>query len=165
MKKIILLISSFVLIISLSINVFAMDISVRTLIGETSTLNEDNNQGNVEMEIVVAPTYTVTIPETVTLDETATIKAENVLTEANKAVKVAITGTDKDGNFQVTSDDNTKIDYEIKKGSAVMGIGEGILFEEDGNVSLSFDRIETEQVFAGTYTGTVTFTVSYEDIN
>ncbi|MEG2507447.1 MAG: hypothetical protein RSA93_07210, partial [Longicatena sp.] len=114
----------------------------------------------------VSPTYTVTIPKSVELDSVATIKAENVLTEANKAVKVAVTATDQTGNvFAVSTNDNSVISYQLKKGTSVMKIGDVMSFEQDGTEQLTFARIATNQIFSGEYSGTVTFSISYEAIN
>lgn len=157
MKKIISFTLFLCLITSFSLTALAAD----------TTIDTDSTNKNAETAVSanVSPTYTVTIPETVTLDETATIKAENVLTNADMAVKVAITGTDKTDNaFAVTTDD-ASIAYKIKNGTSVMGLNDTLSFEEDGNVDLTFEKIAEDQVFAGEYKGTVTFTVSYENIN
>ncbi|MEG2081395.1 MAG: hypothetical protein RRZ68_07540, partial [Oscillospiraceae bacterium] len=114
----------------------------------------------------VFPTYTVTIPDTVELDSVATIKAENILTEASKAVKVAVTATNQAGNaFAVSTNDNAVISYQLKKGTSVMKIGDVMSFEQDGTEQLTFEKLASNKLFAGQYSGTVTFTISYETIN
>lgn len=114
----------------------------------------------------VKPSYTVTIPTFVKLDESVEIKAENVLTEADKAVMVAISGTNQSDNaYAVSTEDGATIKYVVQKeDKTTVELHTPILFEEDGSEILSFVKVATNQIFAGNYRGTVTFTVTYDTI-
>lgn len=125
---------------------------------------------SVEIVLAVAPTYTVTIPSAVTLGETATVSAQNVVLENGKQVELAITGTSEDDHtFKLKNDHGSTLDYEIRKDGAGIAIGETILAvnpaaANNGSVDLSFLAPDTIP-YAGTYTGTVTFTVSVENLD
>ena len=124
---------------------------------------------SVEIVLAVAPTYTVTIPSTVTLGESATVLAQNVVLESGKQMELAITGTSEDDNtFKLRNDHGLTLDYEIHTQDANVLTRDTILavnpaISNNGSVDLSFLAPDTIP-YAGTYTGTVTFTVSIEDI-
>ncbi|MEG1887407.1 MAG: hypothetical protein RR177_04705, partial [Oscillospiraceae bacterium] len=90
MKKMFSLALSLCLALSLSATAFAKD----------TNINQDSPDKNAQTVVSAnaLPKYTVTIPETVTLDSSATIRADNILTEVNKAVKITLTGTNQTGN-------------------------------------------------------------------
>lgn len=125
---------------------------------------------SVEIVLAVAPTYTVTIPSIVTLGETATVSAQNVVLESGKQMVLAITGTSEDDHtFKLKNDQGLTLDYEIRKDGAGIAIGETLLavnpvVANNGSVDLSFLAPDTIP-YAGTYTGTVTFTVSVENLD
>lgn len=120
--------------------------------------------GSIPVSATVNPTYTVTIPTLVELDNAVEIKAEHVLTEANKVLMVAITGTDQSANaFALSTKDGATIRYEVQKeDKSIMELHTPILFEEDGSEMLSFVKTKTNQMYAGRYKGTLTFTISYD---
>ncbi|MEG0570116.1 MAG: GDSL-type esterase/lipase family protein [Oscillospiraceae bacterium] len=105
--------------------------------------------------------YTVTIPESIELGTTANISVSNMKPNATRAVNVAITGTNQPNNaFSISSFDGSKIFYTIKKANnSELKLNEPLSFTENGTQALNFERIATNKVFAGRYTGTVTFTV------
>ena len=117
----------------------------------------------------VAPTYTVTIPETVTLGQTATIKAENVVVDEDKQLEVKLTGTsDMDNAFKVTSAEGAELEYTVKSETNDISINDNILTvnpdnSDSGTAALTFN-VPNGITFAGKYTGTVTFTVSVENV-
>ncbi len=111
----------------------------------------------------VAPTYTVTIPASVTLGETAEIKAENVVIEKGKQVEVKLSGD----AFKLTSGENAEINYTVTKDSTAVGVSDTVLTvnpddSSSGSVMLNFIA-PSDFTYAGIYTGTVTFTVSVEN--
>lgn len=116
----------------------------------------------------VEPTYTVSIPAEVTLGNTATISAENVVVAKGKQVNVALTGASGTSNaLQVKTAEGAVIDYTITKDSANVAMGDTVLTvnpdtASTGSSVLSF--VEPSQVqYAGNYNGTVTFTVSVDN--
>ena len=116
---------------------------------------------SVTVEYNVDPTYTVTIPATVALGETATIKAENVVVAKGKQVEVALTNAN---GFTVATPQGAELGYTVKNGETIVNEGDTVLTVnpdngKTGETTLTFTTPETVK-FAGDYTGTVTFTVA-----
>ena len=112
----------------------------------------------------VAPTYTVTIPATVTLGETAKIEVENVVVEKGKQVEVALTEAN---DFKVATTEGAELTYTVKNGETEVAEGDTVLAVNPkdgmaGETTLSFVA-PTEIQYAGTYTGTATFTIAVKD--
>ena len=112
----------------------------------------------------VNPAYTVTIPATVALGETATIQAENVVVPKGKQVEVAL--TDANG-FTVATPQGAKLGYTVKNGETEVAEGDTVLTVnpkngKTGETTLSFVA-PTEIQYAGSYTGTATFTIAVKD--
>lgn len=116
---------------------------------------------SVTVEYNVDPTYTVTIPATVALGETATIKAENVVVAKGKQVEVKLTNAN---GFTVTTPQGASLTYTVKNGETTVNEGDTVLTVnpdggKTGETTLTFTTPETVK-FAGDYTGTVTFTIA-----
>ena len=115
----------------------------------------------------VAPTYTVTIPTNVTIDgNSTTISAENVVVEKGKYVSVSL----DDGNdFTVSTPEGATLDYTVTANGENVGAGGEILAVNPtdgkiGSANITFDIDETKIQYAGTYIGSVTFTISVKDV-
>ena len=109
----------------------------------------------------VDPTFTVTIPATVALGETATIKAENVVVPKGKQVEVALTNAN---GFTVATPQGAELGYTVKNGETIVNEGDTVLTVnpdngKTGETTLSFVA-PTEIQYAGKYEGTVTFTIA-----
>lgn len=112
--------------------------------------------------------YTVTIPATVELGTTATIKAKDVILPNGKELKVKVA---TDSPFEVTLDGDTRAYTVTNKGEnpekpdgTPVTPGDPVLTAENGNsktVYLQFNKPETT-TYSGEYKGTVKFTVSVE---
>ena len=116
---------------------------------------------SVTVEYNVDPTYTVTIPATVALGETATIKAENVVVAKGKQVEVTLTNAN---GFTVATPQGAELGYTVKNGETVVNEGDTVLIVnpdggKTGETTLTFTTPETVK-FAGDYTGTLTFTIA-----
>ena len=116
---------------------------------------------SVTVEYNVDPTYTVTIPATVALGETATIKAENVVVPKGKQVEVALTNAN---GFTLATPQGAELGYTVKNGETEVNEGDTVLAVnptsgKTGETTLTFTTPETVK-FAGDYTGTVTFTIA-----
>ena len=123
--------------------------------------------GQMKVTYTVNPSYTVTIPASVTLGQTATVSASNVKIGKNENLIVRLTNTSGANNaFTVKAGDEV-LTYTVKKGSADININSEVLSVntlttgDALTAQLSFDA-STSATYAGTYTGTVTFTVSVE---
>ena len=116
---------------------------------------------SVTVEYNVDPTYTVTIPATVALGETATIKAENVVVTKGKQVEVTLTNAN---GFKVKTEQGAELGYTVTiDGDAVAENDTVLTVNPDngktGETTLKSVAPETAQ-FAGDYTGTIIFTIA-----
>ncbi len=113
----------------------------------------------------VAPSYSVYIPEAVTLDSQATIYATEASLEDNTQVDVKIvkdekttmlTGDDTGTKFAVALKDQQlayTINTDYKVGDVLCS------FTQVGESQVTFSAPETKPNYAGTYTGTLLFSV------
>ena len=113
----------------------------------------------------VVPTFTVTIPATVALGETATIKAENVVVAKGKQVEVTLTNAN---DFKVTTPQGAELSYTVTKDETAVNVGDTVLTVnpdngKTGETTLTFSNPTETAKFAGDYTGTITFTVAVKD--
>ena len=154
MKKLFAFVLSVALLASASVTAFA-------------AVDQSTMGGNDSMSVTysVSPTFTVTIPATVELGGEATISAENVVVAKGKQVEVSI--SDANG-FVATTAEGAELTYSVKNGEATVDEGDTVLAVnpkngKTGSTTLSFIAPETVK-YAGTYTGTVIFTVSVNDV-
>ena len=106
----------------------------------------------------------------------ADITAKDVTLPANQTLKVTINGTNdingtngingSNGVFTATLDDTSEtVSYKIKNGDTELTPGDTVLTAESGETpktALTFVKPDNAP-YAGSYTGTVTFTVSVVD--
>ena len=111
-----------------------------------------------------APSYTVTIPASVELGNTAKIQAENVNVVSGSQLVVRLSNanglklTTPEGAEQLYTIKNEET--SIKESDAVLTVAGGTA-DNSGTVSLDFAP-DGEPKYAGVYTGTVMFSVSVE---
>ncbi len=131
--------------------------------------DSDPKTGSTNVNYTVQPVYTVTIPAEVTLGETATISAENVVVASGKQVAVELTGASGENNaFTLTSVEGAVIGYTVQKDVRDVSRKDAVLTVHtadgtSGRTSLSF-LAPTSITYAGNYTGNVTFTISVVDV-
>ena len=155
MKKLFVLIMAVAMLATMPVAVFAEG-------GATET-------GDKETTVIysVAPTYVVTIPTSITIDgEADTISAENVVVEKGQYVSVALA---EENDFTVTTAEGAELTYTVTKDGENIAAGGEILAVnptdgKDGSADITFDIDESDIVYAGTYTGTATFTISVKDV-
>ena len=154
----------------------------RLFLKNATPLTEDKNDINKEVQISyncsqnhmtvnynVDPTYMVTIPETVTLGDEVEIKAEDVLIPYGSELNVSLTGTNEtDDSFCLTTNEGAVLDYSVNMGQKSINVGDTILtvnpsFQSYGNTVLRFNQPQNIR-FAGTYQGTVTFSITIDEI-
>ena len=119
----------------------------------------------------VAPVYTVVIPESVTLGDTAVTETiriygadenSNVVIGKKQKVNVALTASAND--FKVKTADGDEVAYTVNDKNAVddlTTVAECTAADGKKNTTLTFAKTGTA-AYAGTYTDTLTFTVSVE---
>ena len=147
---------------------FALILTVAMLATMSVTAFAANTTGGkADITTSIAPTYTVTIPADVNVQfnatETAfgTIEVTASQIHPDKCIKVALT-TDNELNNAI---DNTKvIPYAIKDSEGAEFNSATYLTEGDKTeLSIHITASDWNAAYAGDYSDTVTFTVSYED--
>ena len=152
MKKLFALLLAITMMATLSVTAFAADYDTAGDKGMTVTYS-------------VAPAYTVTIPTDVTIDgNSTTISAEGVVVEKGQYVSVTLA---ENNDFTVTSGEGATLTYTVTKGGQPVAAGGEILAVnpadgKTGTATITFDIDESAIQYAGTYTGTVTFTIAVE---
>ena len=155
MKKLFALILAIAMMATLSVTAFAADY---------------NTEGNKGMDVTysVEPGYTVTIPETVTIGAEGTektVSAEGVVVKKGQYVSVTLAA---DNNFTVKTTEGAELTYTVTKGGQPVAAGDEILAVnpadgKTGTATITFDIDETAIQYAGTYTGSATFTIAVKD--
>ena len=145
MKKLFTLILTVCLLATMSVTAFAANTA----------------GGSTDISFNVDPTYTVTIPATVALGETATIKAENVVVTKGKQVEVTLTNAN---GFKVKTEQGAELGYTVTIDGDAVAENDTVLAVnptsgKTGETTLKFVAPETAQ-FAGDYTGTIIFTIA-----
>lgn len=166
MKKLMTLILALALALSMSVTAFAEDTTIDQ--------NTADKTGIATVSYNVAPTYTVTIPTkvnlvrekaadgTVTYEQDAEIKAENVRLNQGDVIQVTLAGNE--GAFKMSSG-QTEWKYAVTVDDSAIPISSGDVvatFKTDKNVtqSAALHFAADDPAYAGNYSGTVTFTLS-----
>ena len=155
MKKLFAMLLAITMMATLSVTAFAADY---------------DTEGNKGMNVTysVNPGYTVTIPETVTIGADGTektVSAEGVVVKKGQYVSVTLAA---DNNFTVKTAEGAELAYTVTaNGEAVAAGGEILAVNpkdgKNGTATVTFDIDETKIQYAGTYTGTATFTIAVKD--
>ena len=127
----------------------------------------NTTEGEADITTSIAPTYTVTIPADVNVQFNATktdfgaieITASQI--HPDKCIKVALT---TDGKLNNAIDNTKVIPYAIKDSEGTVFTSATYLTEGDKTeLSIHITAADWKAAYAGEYSDTVTFTVSYED--
>ena len=151
MKKVFALILTVCLLVTMSVTAFAAN----------------TTGGKADITTSVAPTYTVTIPADVNVQFNATetdfgaIEVTASQIHPNKCIKVALTS---DGKLENSIDATKVIPYAIKDSTGAAFTSATYLTEGDkSELSIHITANDWNAAYAGEYSDTVTFTVSYVD--
>ena len=155
MKKVFALLLAITMMATLSVTAFAADYDTAGDKGMNVTYS-------------VAPAYTVTIPETVTIGADGTektVSAEDVVVNKGQYVSVTLAA---DNNFTVKTAEGAELAYTVTaNGEAVAAGGEILAVNpadgKTGSASVTFAIDESAIQYAGTYTGSATFTIAVKD--
>ena len=118
----------------------------------------------------VAPTYTVTIPETVTIGADGTektVSAEDVVVKKGQYVSVTLA---ENNTFTVQTAKGAELPYTVTANGETVAAGGEILAVnpadgKTGTATVTFDIDESAIQYAGTYTGSATFTVAVKPVS
>lgn len=130
--------------------------------GNTQTLNPEKKSGTANMLYSVNPTYTITIPQQIVLEDTAKtvpITASDVVIHDGASIKVSIA---QDAEFKVKNG-TAYAEYSITRGSTTVEAGAQVAeFTADGTQNLLFTVDDkSNATVAGDYTGTLSFDIEY----
>ena len=150
MKKVLTFAFAVMLVMSLPVTAFAAN----------------TTGGDADITTSIAPTYTVTIPADVNVQFNATetdfgaIEVTASQIHPNKCIKVALTS---DGKLENSIDATKVIPYAIKDSTGAAFTSATYLTEGDKTeLSIYITEDDWNAAYAGDYSDTVTFTVSYE---
>ena len=153
MKKLFALLLAITMMATLSVTAFAADY-------------DTTGDKGMDVTYSVEPGYTVTIPTDVTIDgNSTTISAEGVVVEKGQYVSVTLA---ENNDFTVTSGEGATLTYTVTKDGENVAAGGEILTVnpkdgKNGTANITFDIDETAIQYAGTYTGSATFTIAVKD--
>ena len=148
--------------------VFAVILTVALMATMSVTAFAANTTGgNADITTSINPTYTVTIPADVNVQFNATetdfgaIEVTASQIHPDKCIKVALAS---DGKLENSIDATKVIPYAIKDSEGAAFTSATYLTEGDKTeLSIHITADDWNAAYAGDYSDTVTFTVSYED--
>ncbi len=148
--------------------VFAVILAVALMATMSVTAFAANTTGgDADITTSIAPTYTVTIPADVSVQFNATetdfgaIEVTASQIHPNKCIKVALSS---DGKLENGTDNTKVLPYAIKDADGNAFTEATYLNEGDKTeLSIHITADDWNAAYAGEYSDTVTFTVSYED--
>ncbi|MGN0442589.1 MAG: hypothetical protein ACI4FO_07775 [Acutalibacteraceae bacterium] len=157
MKKILAALLSISILASVSVTAFAAEI------------NQDSDPKTADAEITtsIAPTYTVTIPADVTVEFNAEttdfgeIKVTSAQIDPDKCIKVALTS---DGELNNAVDETKVIPYTVTAGNTAFTSETYLATGDSTELTINITQDDWNKAYAGDYSDTVTFEVSYIDI-
>ena len=151
MKKVFAIVLTFALLMSLSVTAFAAN----------------TTGGEADITTSIAPTYTVTIPANTNVNFNATETAFGAIEvtasqiHPNKCIKVTL---NTDSKLENEIDATKVIPYAIKDAAGTPFTSATYLTEGDKTeLSIHITADDWNAAYAGEYSDTVNFTVSYED--
>ena len=126
------------------------------------------DQRGMNVTYTVNPTYSVTIPENVTIGAEGTektVSAEGVVVNKGQYVSVTLAA---DNNFTVKTAEGAELPYTVTANGETLAAGGEVLAVnpkdgKTGTATITFDIDETKIQYAGTYTGTAIFTIAVKD--
>lgn len=156
MKKLFAALLSISILASVSVTAFAAEI------------NQDSNPKTVDSVITtsIAPTYTVTIPADVAVAFNATttdfgkIEVTAAQIDPDKCIKVALTSN---GKLKNLADSTKVIPYTVKAGDAAFTSATYLATGDKTDLTINITADDWNKAYAGDYSDTVTFEVSYTD--
>lgn len=133
-----------------------------------ATINQgsDPKTSNAEITTSIAPTYTVTIPDSVEVEFNATqtqfgsIEVTQAQIDPDKQIVVSVTS----GEALINQTDNTKtLPYTIEDGNGEFTSAAYLAEGDKTDLTVNITEDDWNAAYAGDYSDTVTFTVAYAD--
>lgn len=143
---------------------------------EFANISFNYKESSTQITYTVDPSYTVTIPSSVTLGNHVAISAENVRVAKNSRMVVRLTGInateqepDGEEEFTVKTVEGASLAYNVKANGSAIKKDDTVLVVDpskgdSGSAALSFELADDSDIqYAGEYSGSVTFTISVEN--
>ncbi len=135
--------------------------------------DDDPQRASATITTSIAPTYVVSIPENTSVmfnaAETSfgSIQVTQAQLEPDKQIRVSLTSEAPDGAFQLvnSADETRTIPYEVKDANGVFTSGVYTKAGDRTDLTINISQEDWNAAYAGSYSDTVTFTVSYEAIH
>lgn len=130
----------------------------------TSVMAQDSDTKQTTISISVDPTYMVTISANTTIksgeqsSSLGKITIENVRLEPDKNVNVSV---DASGKLKNTKDTSKTIPYKLMNGDKEFKSASYTENSDNTMLTLLIDKSDWDKAYAGTYTDTLVFTISY----
>lgn len=156
MKKITAIFLALVLTLSMSVTAFAAEIKQ----------DSDAKTANVTVTTSIDPTYTVTIPADTKVDFNAettsfgSVKLDAAQIDPGYVVRVALNAS---GTLKNAADESKTIAYAVNDANGAFTSADYTAAGQETPLTISITKDAWNTAFAGNYSDTVTFTVSYEE--
>ena len=141
----------------------AMALSMMFILGSIIPVGAEETQTRqTKISVSIDPVYTVTIPANTTIErgeqsvKLGSVSLDNARLEPDKNVNVSVSAS---GKLKNSKDESKTIAYKIMDGKR-----EFSTYAESGNstnLTLSIDKSEWDKAYAGSYSDTLVFTISY----
>lgn len=163
MKKVLAFTLMIVMMFAMSANVYAETIT------NDGTVSGDKNQ-NVTITYTSNISYTVTIPDAMSIGQDATISVSNVMIDVDQGLSITVSSTQY-SNGWLLKDQNTKktVGYTLK--NAIPGAdlpNNGTVLYTTSGVDAEatlYTDIKRAPLYTGTFTDTLTFSIKIADRN
>ena len=148
------------------VSALALSVSVTAFAAQINQDTPEPKKTDAVIKTSIAPTYTVTIPADVTVEfnaETTTfgqIKLDSAQIEPDKCIKVSLT---TDGELNNKVDKAKVIPYTVKSGENSFTSANYLSAGDSTDLTINIATDDWNKAYAGEYTDTVTFEVSYEN--
>ena len=160
-------------LLSLALIIAMMFMMSANVYAETIT-NDGTVNGNQNQDVTITYTsnvsYTVTIPDSMTIGEEATISVSDVMIDIDQGLSITVSSTQYSGGW-LLKDQSTKktVGYTLKNenpGADLPNNGT-VLYTTSGNDATAtlYTDIKRAPLYTGTFTDTLTFSISIADRN
>ena len=143
----------------------AMALSMMFVLGSVIPVGAEETQTRqTTISVSIDPVYTVTIPANTTIErgeqsvKLGSVSLDNARLEPDKTVNVSVSAS---GKLKNSKDESKTIAYKIMDGNKEFSIATYAESGNSTNLTLSIDKSEWDKAYAGSYSDTLVFTISY----
>ena len=139
----------------------AMALSMMFILGSVIPVGAEETQiRQTKISVSIDPVYTVTIPANTTIErgeqsvKLGSVSLDNARLEPDKTVNAS-------GKLKNSKDESKTIAYKIMDGNKEFSTATYAESGNSTNLTLSIDKSEWDKAYAGSYSDTLVFTISY----